>query len=128
MRNRLTPSRRRIESRLRNEQGVALVLALVVMGTFSIMVVSVAAFMTSNERSSARDRDVARALNTAEAGLNNALAVLTQQDSTGTQPNRLDPRQHVVLDRRRLGDVLGDEGERARVDDLRHGHVAQRRA
>jgi hypothetical protein len=86
MQNRLTSSRWRIESRLRNEQGVALVLALVVMGTFSIMVVSVAAFMTSNERSSARDRDVARALNTAEAGLNNALAVLTQQDSTGTQP------------------------------------------
>ena len=86
MRNRLTSSRWRIESRLRNEQGIALVLALVVMGTFSIMVVSVAAFMTSNERSSARDRDVARALNTAEAGLNNALAVLTQQDSTGTQP------------------------------------------
>ena len=61
-------------------------LALVVMGSFSIMIAGVATFMTSNERSSARDRDVARALNTAEAGLNNALAVLTQQDSTGTSP------------------------------------------
>ena len=64
---------------------MALVLALVVMGTFSIMIASVAMFMTSNERASARDRDTARALDTAEAGLNNALSVLSQQDSSGSQ-------------------------------------------
>ena len=86
MKNRLTSIRSRIDLRLRDERGIALVLALVVMGTLSITAVSVAMFTTSNETSSARDRDVARALNTAEAGLNNALAVLTQQDSTGTQP------------------------------------------
>ena len=61
-------------------------LALCIMGTLSIMVVGVASFTTSNEQSSARDRDTARALNTAEAGLNSALSVLTQQDSTGTSP------------------------------------------
>ena len=86
MKNRLTSIRSRIDLRLRDERGIALVLALVVMGTLSITAVSVAMFTTSNETNSARDRDVARALNTAEAGLNNALAVLTQQDSTGTQP------------------------------------------
>ena len=118
--------RARTDLRLQDERGIALLLALVVMGTFSIMIASVALFMTSNERSSARDRDDARALNAAEAGLNNALAVLTQQDSTGTQPDRLDPLEHVVLDRRRFGDVLGIEDERARVDDLRDGHVAER--
>jgi len=86
MRERLTPLRSRIGPRLRDERGVALVLALVVTGTMSIMVASVALLMTSNEQDASRGRDVARALNTAEAGLNNALAVLTQQDSTGTQP------------------------------------------
>jgi len=63
-----------------------LVLTLVIMGVLSITIASVAMFTTSNEQHSARDRDIARALNTAEAGLNNALAVLTQQDSTGTSP------------------------------------------
>src|SRR5262249_10025759 len=86
MRERLTSLRKTIDARLRDEQGIALVLALVVTGTLSIMIVSVATFMTSNEQNAARDRDIARALNTAEAGLNNGLAVLTQQDSTGTQP------------------------------------------
>ena len=86
MRERITPLRARTDLRLQDERGIALLLALVVMGTFSIMIASVALFMTSNERSSARDRDDARALNAAEAGLNNALAVLTQQDSTGTSP------------------------------------------
>jgi hypothetical protein len=62
------------------------VLALVIMGTLSITIASVALYTTSNETQSARDRDVARALNTAEAGLNNALSVLTQQDSTGSSP------------------------------------------
>ena len=62
-------------------------LALVIMGALSITIASVALYTTSNETHSARDRDVARALNTAEAGLNNALAVLTQQDSTGTSPS-----------------------------------------
>jgi Tfp pilus assembly protein PilX len=86
MRIRVTTSHSRVGSRLRDEQGVALVLALVVMGTFSIMIASVAMFMTSNERASARDRDTARALDTAEAGLNNALSVLSQQDASGSEP------------------------------------------
>jgi hypothetical protein len=86
MRKRLTSVRSRIALRLRDERGIALVLALVIMGALSITIASVALYTTSNETHSARDRDVARALNTAEAGLNNALAVLTQQDSTGTSP------------------------------------------
>src|SRR4029079_12604241 len=56
------------------------------MGTRSVTIAAVATFTTSNETNSGRDRDTARALGVAEAGLNNALAVLTQQDSTGTQP------------------------------------------
>jgi hypothetical protein len=61
-------------------------MALMVMGAFSITIAGIATFMTSNERSTARDRDTARALNVAEAGLNNALSVLSQQDSGGNQP------------------------------------------
>jgi Tfp pilus assembly protein PilX len=86
MRERLTSLRSRIGPRLRDERGIALVLALVVTGTLSIMITSVALFMTSNEQDAIHGRDVARALNAAEAGLNNGLAVLTQQDSTGTSP------------------------------------------
>jgi Tfp pilus assembly protein PilX len=86
MRKRVTSVRSRISLRLGDERGVALVLALVIMGVLTITVASVATFTTSNENHSARDRDVARALGAAEAGLNNGLAVLTQQDSTGTQP------------------------------------------
>jgi Tfp pilus assembly protein PilX len=86
MRERLFPSSSTFAARLRDERGIALILALVVMGAFSITIASVAMFMASNEQDAARSRDIARALNSAEAGLNNALAVLTQQDSTGTQP------------------------------------------
>jgi Tfp pilus assembly protein PilX len=75
-----------VGARLRDERGIALVLALVIMGTLSITIAAVATFTTSNETNAGRDRDTARALGVAEAGLNNALAVLTQQDSTGTQP------------------------------------------
>ena len=86
MRKRIGTVRSRVDARLREERGIALVLALVVMGTLSVTIASVAMFTTSNETSSGRDRDTARALGAAEAGLNDALAVLTQQDSTGTQP------------------------------------------
>src|SRR5262245_6452019 len=86
MRERLSQLRSTFGARLRDEQGIALVLALVVMGALSITVASVAMVMTSNEQDAARDRDIARALNSAEAGLNNGLSVLTQQDATGTSP------------------------------------------
>jgi Tfp pilus assembly protein PilX len=84
MGKRLTSVRSTIALRLRDERGIALVLALVIMGALSITIASVALYTTSNETQSARDRDVARALNTAEAGLNNALAVLSQQDASGS--------------------------------------------
>jgi hypothetical protein len=71
---------------MRDERGIALVLALLVMGAMAIAVAAIAAAMTSNERSTSRERDTARALNVAEAGLNNALSVLSQQDSGGSQP------------------------------------------
>jgi hypothetical protein len=70
---------------LPREDGVALVMALIVSSAFAISTVAVAMLMTSNEHASGRDRDTARALNIAEAGLNNGLSVLSQNDATGAQ-------------------------------------------
>jgi Tfp pilus assembly protein PilX len=67
------------------EDGVALVMALVVTFTLAISSAAIATLVTSNERASGRDGDTARAFNAAEAGLNNALSVLTQYDASGAQ-------------------------------------------
>jgi hypothetical protein len=68
---------------LLREDGVALVMALVVTLTLAISTAAVATLVTSNEHASGRDRDTARAFNAAEAGLNNALSVVSQHDATG---------------------------------------------
>jgi Tfp pilus assembly protein PilX len=68
-----------------SDDGVALVMALVVMCSFAISTMAIATLMTSNEHASGRDRDAARAFSIAEAGLNDALSVLSQQDLSGSQ-------------------------------------------
>jgi Tfp pilus assembly protein PilX len=70
---------------LRDERGISLILAIVISSTFALSTAAVATFMTSNEGASTRTKDINRALNVAEAGLNDAISVLTQQDSTGSQ-------------------------------------------
>ncbi len=76
-------------SRLRalalEENGVALVLALAVAASFAISTTAIASYMVSNESAAGRSRETMRALSVAEAGLNNALSVLSQQDPSGTQ-------------------------------------------
>ena len=70
---------------LRDERGVALTLTLIIMASFAITTMAIATLMISNELSSGRDRNSVRAFNAAEAGINQALSVLSQQDSSGSQ-------------------------------------------
>jgi Tfp pilus assembly protein PilX len=67
------------------ESGVALVMTLMITASFAITTMAIATLMVSNEASSGRDRDAVRAFNVAESGLNTALSVLSQQDSSGSQ-------------------------------------------
>jgi len=63
-------------SRASRESGQSLVVALVVTGALTISVAAIITYMTSNESAFGRDRQADRALNIAEAGLNNGLSVL----------------------------------------------------
>src|SRR6185295_1187257 len=74
----------RLRRRLAREDGIALVLALVVMGVLTITTISVALATTSNENSFGRDRQVNRALNIAEAGLNSGIAAVKALPATAT--------------------------------------------
>ncbi len=74
-----------MRQRLGDERGVAMVMALVITASLAISTGAVAMIMVSNENMSGRDREAARALNVAEAGLNNALSVISQLDATGSQ-------------------------------------------
>jgi hypothetical protein len=67
-----------------DDHGIALVLSIVIAATFAVSTAAVASFMVSNEGTANRGRDIARALNVAEAGLNNAVSVLSQVDSNGS--------------------------------------------
>lgn len=69
----------------RDERGVTMVMALVITSSLAISTGAVAMIMVSNENMSSRDRDTARAVYVAEAGLNNALSVISQSDATGSQ-------------------------------------------
>ena len=60
-------------------------MALIIMSSLAISTGAIAMIVVSNENLSERDRDTARALNVAEAGLNNALSVISQTDPNGTQ-------------------------------------------
>lgn len=59
-------------------------LALVISMTLAISTATMATLMVANERSASRGRDATRAFNVAEAGLNNALSVLSQYDGDGS--------------------------------------------
>ncbi len=71
----------------REERGVALVMALVVMTALTISTAALTSVVTSNERAYGRDRQDLLAFNTAEAGLNYGLSALAQTvDPNGTAP------------------------------------------
>jgi len=73
----------RLGSRARAENGVALVLALLVVSALSISTAAIALLVTSNEHAFGRDRQETLAFNTGEAGLNYAIATLAKT----TDPN-----------------------------------------
>ncbi|HEV8459748.1 MAG TPA: pilus assembly PilX N-terminal domain-containing protein [Gaiellaceae bacterium] len=85
---RLGQIRRRLLERanagFRDESGVALILALIVVATLTISVAALTTLATTNEKSFARDRQDVRALNSAEAGLNGAIAKLKASDPSTT--------------------------------------------
>lgn len=62
-----------------------MVMALLITSSLAISTVAIAGYMVSNEGLASRDRDSQRAFNVAESGINNALSVLSQQDSSGSQ-------------------------------------------
>jgi len=74
-----------VRATLGDERGIALVLTLLITASFAITTMAIASLMISNEASSGRDRDAGRAFNVAESGINTALSVLSQQDSSGSQ-------------------------------------------
>ena len=67
---------RRMRVRLAADDGVALVLAIIVVATLSILAASAIELTSANIRTFGRDQQSNRALNVAEAGLNNAVATL----------------------------------------------------
>ncbi len=61
---------RLLRARSAQEEGIALVLALIVMGVLTIATIAIVTATNSNEQAFGRDRQTNRALNIAEAGLN----------------------------------------------------------
>jgi Tfp pilus assembly protein PilX len=67
-----------------DERGIALPLAIVVSASLAISTLALTVLMVSGQGSAARSRDTAQALSVAEAGLNNALSVISQRDPSGS--------------------------------------------
>ncbi len=80
---------RRLTGRLADERGIALVMALGVLLVLSITLTSLIYYTGTNSRSSARDRAAQQAHALAEAGVNNALAVLSKPGADLEDPNLL---------------------------------------
>ena len=79
--------RRRIGRRVADharEDGIALILSVLVMGVLTIATASTVTLVMSNEHAYSRDRQTNRALNVAEAGLNAGLAAVKALPATAT--------------------------------------------
>ncbi len=81
---------RKLRQRLRSERGFALVLALGITVVLSMTVVTVIESTTSNQHASTQSKNRVSAFNLAEAGLNNAMSVLSQ--SNAYDPHVLHPQ------------------------------------
>ena len=78
----------RIRRQWARQDGIALVLSLIVMGALTIATAAIVTQTNSNEHAFGRDRQANRALNIAEAGLNAAVATLhASPASTASLPN-----------------------------------------
>ena len=73
-----------IRGRLAGQDGIALVLTLIVMGVLTIGTAAVMTEVTSNEHHFGRDHQVNRALNIAEAGLNAGVNAAKALPATAT--------------------------------------------
>lgn len=71
---------------LRDEQGVTLVIVLLMVCALTLTTVSLSSLVLSNAKAFGRDRQQVRAFNTAEAGLNYGISRLTTFDPTGALP------------------------------------------
>jgi hypothetical protein len=68
--------------RLKDESGQSLVLALVITASLMITTTGIIQYTTANEVAYGRDREAQRALNIAEAGLNNGMGTAVTTDPT----------------------------------------------
>jgi Tfp pilus assembly protein PilX len=87
----------RLMRKLRDERGIALVMAMGMLLAMSIALTGVIYFTSTNSRSSSFAKQEQSAVALAEAGINNALAALLDRDSVDglTDPNALGARETV---------------------------------
>jgi hypothetical protein len=76
-------------SKLRQQSGSALVMSIGMLAVLTISGTTVVAYSTSNARSGAYSKENERAFSLAEAGLNNAMAVLANPDNYALNENLL---------------------------------------
>jgi hypothetical protein len=79
----------RILRRLREENGIALVMAMGIMTVLAVSTVGVITYTSSNERHAGHSEAGQNALHLAEAGINNAEAVLSHDDSNALSATTL---------------------------------------
>jgi Tfp pilus assembly protein PilX len=81
----LRPAPARLRQRLADERGIALIMALAVMLTLTVLVASTLAFTSSDSRDASRSVGTQKAYAAAEAGLNDALAAVQVAGSDTTK-------------------------------------------
>src|SRR5918995_183837 len=79
----------RMTSRLKNQSGMALVMAVGVLAVLTISGTTLVAYTTSNARSGSLSKTNELAFSLAETGLNNAMAVLSNPDNDSLQQSTL---------------------------------------
>src|SRR2546421_12880005 len=72
---------RKLRHRLANEHGFALVMALGITVVLGMSVVTVVEATTANQHTSTQSRNRVSAYNLAEAGINNAMSILSQSNA-----------------------------------------------
>ena len=81
--------RLRLEQRLREERGMALVMAIGIMTVLGIMIVTIIDYTASNTRNAGYSKSKTTAFTLAEAGINNAVSVLNNPSNNSLDPNIL---------------------------------------
>jgi hypothetical protein len=92
---------RRLSMRLRDERGVALVFALATMSVLSICTVAVITYSSASQRQAGISNADQSARALAEAGINNAMSILSNPNADANSPTLLTPS---AAQRTRCGD------------------------